>query len=198
MTTGVVTTDYTTMLSHGTVSAKQSENHDFADTMEKAVRKPMTVTSSEGLTLRYQKDYVAEDGSTCLTSWVDARTGVNTCVFKPANFDEENPVYRVEVWDKAGNMTERYVAPEEIDPKHASSAEMYAYSVHLEETGQCKDALLSMMGANHRLVDRGFNPDGLTSYNWIELIKDLVREQYTIGNTEGYLRYKTFYDAMAC
>ena len=196
MQTNTISAGYNTAYSLGAGSKEVKNGEGFADALQGISKKTPTITSSEGLTLRYRKDYVADDGSKCLTSWVDARTGVNTCVFKPADFDENDPVYRVEVWDKNGNMTEKMVRIDDVDPKHASSAEMYAYSVHLEETGACKDAVFSMMGAKNRFVDNGMDTDGLTALDWTKIMNDLMREQYTVGNREGYLRYKAFLDAM--
>ena len=197
MQTNTISSEYRATFQFGSTAAEVNENTVFADALQKTTKKTPTITSSEGLVLRYRKDYVAEDGSTCLTSWTDARTGVNTCVFKPADYDEENPEYRVEVWDKNGNLTEKQVAINDVDPKRASAAEMYAYSVHLEETGQCKNAVMSMMSAKNRLVDSGLDSDGLTVFDWTKVMRDLVQEQYTAGNREGYLRYKAFYDMIS-
>ena len=36
-------------------------------------------------------------------------------VYKPKDFDPENPVYKVKVWDADGNMTERMVDVSKVD-----------------------------------------------------------------------------------
>ncbi|MDE7250660.1 MAG: hypothetical protein K2N82_12445, partial [Lachnospiraceae bacterium] len=38
-------------------------------------------------------------------------------VYQPKDFDSENPVYKVKVWDKAGNVTERMVDVSKVDTK---------------------------------------------------------------------------------
>ena len=74
MQTNTISAGYNTAYSLGTGSKEVKNGEGFADALQGISKKAPTITSSEGLTLRYRKDYVADDGSKCLTSWVDART----------------------------------------------------------------------------------------------------------------------------
>ena len=153
-----------------------------------------TVTESSGLTLHYEK--VAEDGSRCLSSWVDARTGINTAVYKPADYDENDPEYRVEIWDKDGHKTEQMVKISEVDPANATSAEMHAYSSYLSDSGKCKNAESSFLMSRSRIYDKNPEYDGLGKANFMDLARDMMQMQYTVGNMQGYLQFKAFYDAL--
>ena len=55
------------------------------------------------------------EGYTVVGAWGDAQTGTSTTVYKPADFDESNPVYRVKIWDSYGNVTERDVNLNEVN-----------------------------------------------------------------------------------
>lgn len=45
-------------------------------------------------------------------------------------------VYKVKIWDKSGNVTERMVDVSKVDPKNCNMAEMYAYTADLKESGK--------------------------------------------------------------
>lgn len=171
----------------------KAENWDFKNAI--GGKGISTISSSEGLTLHYDK--TPTDGSRCLSSWVDARSGVNTVIYKPADFDESDPEYRVEVWDKDGNKTEQMVKISEVDPSNATTAEMHAYSAYLSDSGKCKNAVDSFLMCRSQIYDKNPSYDGLGSANFMELARDMMQMQYTIGNTQGYLRFKAFFDALS-
>ncbi len=176
--------------SEGTKNKNNNVAGDFKNTLDNGY----TVTESSGLTLHYKK--VAEDGSRCLSSWVDARSGINTAIYKPADFDENDPEYRVEIWDKNGNKTEQMVKISEVDPTNATSAEMHAYSSYLSDSGKCKSAVDSFLMSRDRIYDKTPDYDGLEKANFMDLARDMMQMQYTVGNMQGYLKFKAFYDAL--
>ena len=178
----------------GCEGTKNKNNNVAGDFKNSINNNGYTVTESSGLTLHYKK--VAEDGSRCLSSWVDARTGINTAVYKPADFDENNPEYRVEIWDKNGNKTEQMVKISEVDPANATSAEMHAYSSYLTDSGKCKNAESSFLMSRSRIYDDNPDYDGLGKANFMDLARDMMQMQYTVGNMQGYLQFKAFYDAL--
>ena len=53
----------------------------------------------------------AEEGSGDITIFSGAEivSGSSYSVYKTPDFDPENPVYKVKIWDKSGNVTERMV-----------------------------------------------------------------------------------------
>lgn len=61
-------------------------------------------------------------------------------VYKPKEFDSANPIYKVKIWDAAGNMTERMVDISKIDPENCDEIDMFAYSSHLTNSGKCPNA----------------------------------------------------------
>lgn len=80
--------------------------------------------------------YGAEEGSGDITifSGVELASGSSYSVYKTPDFDPENPVYKVKIWDKSGNVTERMVDVSKVDPKNCDTVEMYAYTADLKES----------------------------------------------------------------
>ncbi|SCY11378.1 hypothetical protein [Butyrivibrio sp. INlla14] len=170
------------------------ESEDDKTSSVPARSRGMTVTSSSGLTLHYEKERA--DGSTCKFSWVDAQTGVNTCVYKPADFSEENPILRVEIWDKDGNLTEKDVNPLEVNPSNATGGEMAAYSVYLKETGQCQNTDISFLWTKSNLDSTGETYDGVSRLNWEKLGREWLKMQFGAGNMKGYYDYLPYYQLL--
>lgn len=61
----------------------------------------------------------ADEGSGDITVFSGAEivSGSSYSVYKTQDFDPENPVYKVKIWDKLGNVTERMVDVSKVDPK---------------------------------------------------------------------------------
>ena len=62
--------------------------------------------------------------------------GSSISVYKTPDFDPANPVYKVKTWDREGNVTEQMVDVSKVDPKNCDTAEMYAYTANLKESGK--------------------------------------------------------------
>ena len=79
-----------------------------------------------------------EEGSGDITifSGAELASGSSYSVYKTAEFDPQYPVYKVKIWDKSGNVTERMVDVSKVDPKNCNMAEMYAYTADLKESGR--------------------------------------------------------------
>ena len=60
--------------------------------------------SKAPITLHYQND--AEEGEECIGAWASVQTGMTTSVYKPADFSEDNPFYRVKIWKPDGSTDE--------------------------------------------------------------------------------------------
>ena len=75
-------------------------------------------------------------GDIAISSWADVVSGSSISVYKTQDFDASNPVYKVKTWDKSGNVTERMVDVSKVDPKNCDTAEMYAYTANLKESGK--------------------------------------------------------------
>lgn len=114
-------------------------------------------------------------------------------VYKPKEFDSANPIYRVKIWDAAGNMTERMVDISKIDPENCDEIDMFAYSSHLTNSGKCSNAQRAFIGADsYRKTESSTNQ--FEKENWIDILDDLMHMQYHAGNLKGYLDYKEFLD----
>ena len=77
-----------------------------------------------------------ETGDIAICSNVDVVNNSSITVYKTQDFDPGNPVYKVKTWDKDGNVTERMIDVSKVDPKNCDTAEMYAYTSHLKESGK--------------------------------------------------------------
>ena len=141
------------------------------------------------------------EGYTVVGAWGDAQTGTSTTVYKPAGFDESNPVYRVKIWDSQGNITERDVNLNEVDVSNCDSFDFYAYSCYLSNSGKCLSAMQNfMMTHAHYGAEEGFGKnsyrDMFTKVDWTSIIKSLMDMQYKCGNIKGYWDYRNFYDCL--
>ena len=117
-------------------------------------------------------------------------------VYKPEDFDAANPVYKVKIWDKDGNATERMVDVSKIDPRNSDYIDMFAYSSHLTDSGQCpgaQSAFTSSARNQHGMDDTSYQ-DLFQQTDWVNQLADAMQTQYVAGNFEGYLHYKPFWD----
>lgn len=157
-----------------------------------------TVNRTPSLTLYGSVD--GETGDTVIGAWVNAQSGISTTVYKPQDFDENNPVYRVKIWDADGNlMEERMVNASEIDPRRSDSFDMYAYACHLSDSGEYPDAMLRFMMTHAQYEGSQTNFTGENMFDkldWLSILKDIMEMQYKLGNLEGYMNYKSFLDVL--
>ncbi len=123
--------------------------------------------------------------------------GYSVSVYEPKGFDPSNPVYKVKVWDKDGNMTERMVDISKVDPQNCDYIDMYAYTAYLESQNGCKDAVHSFIGARLSAEGTDFGYDDLLkNKNWIKAVHEMMQMQYDAGNIQGYMNYKSLMDAI--
>ena len=117
-------------------------------------------------------------------------------VYQPKDFDSANPVYKVKVWDKGGNVTERMVDVSKVDTTGSDYIDMFAYSSHLSASGKCPGAQSAFIraGANQHGADNRTHDDLFGMNDWISVLKDAMQTQYDAGNLKGYLDYKQFWD----
>lgn len=117
-------------------------------------------------------------------------------VYEPEAFDPANPVYKVKIWDKEGNVTERMVDVSKVDPKSSDYIDMFTYSSYLTDSGKCPNAQSAFMcadGCQYGLDDKSYD-DLFGGKNWIDVVKYAMQMQYDAGNIKGYLDFKTFWD----
>lgn len=117
-------------------------------------------------------------------------------VYQPNDFDPANPVYKVKVWDKEGNVTERMVDVSKVDPGSSDYIEMFAYTSHLSSSGEYSDAqsVFTRAAANQHGVDGIGYGDLFGKTDWFSVVRDAMQMQFDAKNLEGYLEYKRFWD----
>lgn len=117
-------------------------------------------------------------------------------VYRPKDFDPANPVYRVKVWDREGNTTERMVDVSQVNPTDCDYLDMFAYSSHLSATGECRSAqsAFTHSAKNPHGADDTTYRDLFQATNWVSRLTEAMQTQYDAGNIEGYLHYKPFWD----
>lgn len=114
----------------------------------------------------------------------------------PKDFDPENPVYKVKVWDKDGNVEERMVDVSKVDPENSDYIDMFAYSSYLECSRKCpgaQSAFIGSAGDPYKMTDMR-HEDLFARKNWQERLGAMMQMQYDAGNLTGYLEYKKFWD----
>ena len=156
--------------------------------------------AATNLVLHVASDEMKAQGYVSVGSWADARTGASTSVYKPKDFDENNPVYLMKIWDAEGNVTEKEVNLNEVNPESSDVYDMYAYSCYLSNSGKYTEAQKMFMRSMP--VSTGVEQFGLRTFediytepvNWMTVIKGWMDMQYGSGNMKGYMDFKGFYD----
>lgn len=135
------------------------------------------------------------EGDEVVTAWANVVTGTSMTVYKPRGFDPANPVYKVMMWDESGAEQEFMVDISKVNLMDCNTIEMYAYSAHLSDSGECPDALERFLMAQAHYRDSFTNYSCKNLFdktNWLEVIKDVMQMQYKAGNLKSYLEYKGF------
>lgn len=176
------------------ISGYQTRRTERNTAGQRAAQQAQTagVTSAkQNFTLHW---FQSDEGDTPIgASAVGDAGGSSVTVYKPKNFDPENPVYKVKIWDAEGNVTERMVNISKVDPKNCDAIDMFAYSSHLADSGECPDAQRAFMGASsYHNAESGTNL--FRKENWLDIVKEMMQMQYDAGNLTGYLDYKKFWD----
>ncbi|MBD5532235.1 MAG: hypothetical protein HDQ98_08545 [Lachnospiraceae bacterium] len=146
------------------------------------------------------------DNADRMLSAVAGRGKGGMTVFEPADFNPEQPMYKVCTWDLDGNMTERMVDLTKVDAHNSDEAEMFAYSCYLSDSGQYKEAADTFMRTRGYLYENVSDKDmdtepadalatvAQTKRDWTKLAALCMQMQYDGGNLKGYLEYKKFVD----
>ena len=140
----------------------------------------------------------AEEGTGDITIFSGAElvSGSSYSVYKTQDFDPENPIYKVKIWDKSGNVTEQMVDVSKVNPKNCSTIEMYAYTANLKESGKgsFEDTVLKAVVA--KTVKDNESSSGTWSFSekfdWAKIVNDLMQSSYRYGDLKGYMEWKKF------
>lgn len=171
-------------------AAQKAENNKSG---EETANMSWTVKASNHDVILHGEE--SEEDGKVVTAWACITENTSMTVYQPKDFDPENPVYKVKVWDSKGNVTERMVDISKVDPANCDTIDMYAYSAYLSKTGKCQDALTKFMSAHahHKDMEGSYSSNNLfDKADWLAIIKRVMKMQYDAGNLQGYLEYKRF------
>lgn len=141
----------------------------------------------------------ADEGSGDITIFSGAElvSGSSYSVYKTQDFDAENPVYKVKIWDKSGNVTEQMVDVSKVNLKNCDTAEMYAYTANLKESGKgsFEDTVLkaAVAKAAKNAEQRSSAAWSFSEkFDWTKIVNDLMQSEYSYGDWKGYMEWKKF------
>ena len=138
-----------------------------------------------------------ETGDSAIFSNVDVVNNLSITVYKTQDFDSGNPVYKVKTWDKDGNVTERMIDVSKVDPKNCDTAEMYAYTANLKESGKgsFEDTILKAAVAK-AVKNAEQRSSAAWSFSektdWVKIVNDIMQSEYSYGDLKGYMEWKKF------
>lgn len=138
-----------------------------------------------------------ETGDITVFSGAEVVTGSSISVYKTQDFDSENPVYKVKIWDKSGNVTERMVDVSKVDPKNCDTAEMYAYTANLKESGKGSFEDTVLKAAVAKAVKNAEQRNSASwsfseKTDWVKIVNDIMQSKYSYGDLKGYMEWKKF------
>ena len=142
-----------------------------------------------------------ETGDIAIFSNVDVVNNSSITVYKTQDFDPNNPVYKVKTWDNDDNVTERMIDISKVDPKNCDTAEMYAYTANLKESGKgsFEDTVLkaAVAKAVKNAEQRNFGTWSFgAKMNWVDIVKDIMQSEYSYGDLKGYMEWQKFLELL--
>ena len=135
-------------------------------------------------------------GDIAIFSGAEIVSGTSFSVYRTQDFEAENPVYKVKMWDESGNLTEHMVDLSKIDPKNCNTIEMYAYTAHLKESGKGSFEDTVLKAAVAKSVQDAESNSGTWSFSekvdWVKVVNDIMEFSYQYGDMKGYMEWKKF------
>ena len=190
MNVGGISTNYSAAY-YAEKEQKAIANGDFSKKIAEAVQANGTGATAA----THDSDDESEDVAVFRALYTDS--GSKYTVYKTRDFDQENPVYKVKIWDTEGSVTVRMIDASKIDPKKCNTFEMQVYTAHLKETGRgdFKETVLKAAiarAALHLEQKSSASWDYLTKINWVDTVKDIMQSAYGHGDLKGYMEWKKF------
>lgn len=141
-----------------------------------------------------------ENGDIAVYSNIDFANGKSITVYKPKDFDSDNPLYKVKMWDASGNVTEEMVDVSKVNPKNCNAIEMYAYCANLKENGQGNfvDTVLKAAVAKDakNAENKSVSWNFAEKMDWVEIANEIMESSYRYGDIKGYMGWKKFVDLL--
>ena len=188
---GIGTTDYP-IARDGT---RKTERNVAGGNFAKQVAEAAQTTGQTSTAILHGSD--EETGDIAICSSVDIENNSSITVYKTQDFDPDNPVYKVKTWDKDGNVTERMIDVSKVDPKSCDTAEMYAYTSNLKESGKGSFEDTVLKAAVAKAVKNAEQRNSgswsfSTKMNWVDIVKDIMQSEYSYGDLKGYMEWQKF------
>lgn len=188
---GIGTTDYP-IARDGT---RKTERNVAGGNFAKQVAEAVQTAGQTSTAILHGSD--EEVGDIAICSGADIVNNSSITVYKTQDFDPGNPVYKVKTWDKDGNVTERMIDVSKVDPKNCDTAEMYAYTSNLKESGKgsFEDTVLKAAVAK-AVKNAEQRSSGSWSFvakmNWVDIVRDIMQSEYSYGDLKGYMEWQKF------
>ena len=188
---GIGTTDYP-IARDGT---RKAERNVAGGNFAKQVAEAAQTTGQTSTAILHGSD--EETGDIAIWSSVDIENNSSITVYKTQDFDPDNPVYKVKTWDKDGNVTERMIDVSKVDPKSCDTAEMYAYTSNLKESGKGSFEDTVLKAAVAKAVKNAEQRSSgswsfVTKMNWVDIVRDIMQSEYSYGDLKGYMEWQKF------
>ena len=186
-----------TMYQEGNSQVGKVSSNDSASFGELVKEVAQTAGAEEVQTLHGDDE---ENGDIAVYSNIDFVNGKSITVYKPKDFDSDNPVYKVKMWDASGNVTEEMVDVSKVNPKNSDTIEMYAYCANLKENGQGNFVDTVLKAAVAKAVKNAENKSVSWNFaekmDWVEIANEIMESSYRYGDIKGYMGWKKFVDLL--
>ena len=188
---GIGTTDYP-IARDGT---RKTERNVAGGNFAKQAGEAVQATAQTSTAILHGSD--KETGDIAIFSKVDVANNLSITVYKTQDFDSDNPVYKVKTWDKDGNVTEQMVDVSKVNPKNCDTAEMYAYTANLKESGKGSFEDTILKAAVAKAVKNAEQRSSATwnfseKTDWVKIVNDIMQSEYSYGDLKGYMEWKKF------
>jgi hypothetical protein len=136
-------------------------------------------------------------GDVAVLATADVVNGTSVSVYKTQNFDSQNPVYKVKIWDKLGNVTEQTVDVSKVNLSNCDTAEFYAYTANLKESGKGSFEDTVLKAAVAKAVKNAEQRNSASwsfseKTDWVKTVNDIMQSEYSYGDLKGYMEWKKF------
>ena len=188
---GIGTTDYPIARD----ATRKTERNVAGGNFAKQVAEAAQTTGQTSTAILHGSD--EETGDIAVFSNADIVNNSSITVYKTQDFDPNNPVYKVKTWDKDGNVTERMIDVSKVDPKNCDTAEMYAYTSNLKESGKGSFEDTVLKAAVAKAVKNAEQRSSsswsfVAKMNWVDIVKDIMQSEYSYGDLKGYMEWQKF------
>ncbi|MBD5444916.1 MAG: hypothetical protein HDR29_05125 [Lachnospiraceae bacterium] len=174
---------------------RKTERNEAGGNFAKQAAEAAQATAQTSTAILHGSD--EETGDIAIFSNADLVNNLSITVYKTQDFDSDNPVYKVKTWNKDGNVTERMIDVSKVDPKNCDTAEMFAYTANLKESGKGSFEDTVLKAAVAKAV-RNAEQRSSASWSfsektdWVKIVNDIMQSEYSYGDLKGYMEWKKF------